>query len=172
MYNMSKKELESLLAIIPNHPMTQLFHVNNNSIYLAQELNNFAKIKEFEYDIVSTNEKFIEELNESIENRAEKTTIHKLKIEQHRYNRHSKMYDFAFVTIDINQIEELGIFLKKLHTIIKNGGYLLLFLDKDEKNMLNILQLLEDKLYVAINTIEISDKYQIISAKKMHGWGD
>ena len=172
MYTMSKKELDSLLSIIPNHPMTQLFHLNDNSIDLSQELNNFAKREEFEYDVATTDEKFIQELKESIENKSDNLTIHKLNLKQHRYNRHSKLYDFAFITMDIDEIDNLGLFLKKLHTIIKNSGYLLLFLEKEEKNMQEILQLLEDKLYVAINPIEISDQYQIVSAKKMHGWGN
>ncbi len=172
MSKIEKKELELLLSIIPNHPLTQLFHINDYNISLSNDLNDFVKKNEFEYDITTTNEDFLEELNNKIENISNKTTIHKLDLKQHRYNRHSKIYDFVFVTMDIDKIEDLGLFFKKLHSIIKNSGYLLLFIEKNQNNLPKILQLLEDKLYVAINTIDISTKYEVISAKKMHGWGN
>ena len=166
------KELKLLLSIIPNHPLTQLFHINDNSVSLSNDLNNFIKKNNFEYDITTTDENFLEELKNKIQDISDKTTIHKLDLKQHRYNRHSKIYDFAFVSMNIKEIKDLGLFLKKLHTIIKNSGYLLIFVEKDQDNLQEILQLLEDKLYVAINTIDISPNYEVISAKKMHGWGD
>ena len=172
MNKIEKKELELLLSIIPNHPLTQLFHINDDNISLSNDLNDFVKRNEFEYDITTTNEDFLEELKDKIQNISNKTTIHKLDLKQHRYNRHSKMYDFAFITMNIDKIEDLGSFFKKLHSIIKNSGYLLLFIEKNQNNLTKILQLLEDKLYVAINTIDISTKYEVISAKKMHGWGN
>ncbi len=172
MNKIEKKELELLLSIIPNHPLTQLFHINDDNINLSNDLNNFVKANKFEYDITTTDENFIEELKTNIQNISDKTTIHKLDLKQHRYNRHSKIYDFAFITMNLKEIKDLGLFFKKLHSIIKNSGYLLLFVEKNQENMPEILQLLEDKLYVAINKIDISSKYEVISAKKMHGWGN
>jgi ubiquinone/menaquinone biosynthesis C-methylase UbiE len=97
---------------------------------------------------------------------------HKFEFDKSRYNRHSKMYDFVFVSIDLEKVENQKMFFKKLYAVSKNAGKVLFITSLKED-----LQTLEEKLieynYVAVNSIASTfSNYQILSAQKMHGWGN
>jgi ubiquinone/menaquinone biosynthesis C-methylase UbiE len=82
------------------------------------------------------------------------------------------MYDFVFVSIDLKEVQDEKMFFKKLYAISKNGGKVLFITSLEED-----LQAFEEKLieynYVAINPIVSTfSNYQILSAQKMHGWGN
>jgi hypothetical protein len=42
---------------------------------------------------------------------------------------------------------------------------------KKESSYLKLWQILEENFFVAINSIELSSDYNLLIAKKMHGWG-
>jgi hypothetical protein len=63
-------------------------------------------------------------------------------------------------------------FTKTVYTHIKNGGNIIIFLPKNNLRVLDSWrQTLEENYFVASNTIDIFDEYEVLISKKMHGWG-
>lgn len=84
--------------------------------------------------------------------------------ETKRFNKHAIQYDFVFLCDEIRDIEVA----KKVYRILKNAGHLFLVCKKDSTYDAN--ELLEKSNFVALNSIDLNQTHDIISAKKMHGW--
>ncbi len=154
------EELKKLLDIIPPYPKVNIFHINNNLMELSKLLYDFCKDKEYDYELFCSDEEFMEKLKPF--------GVEKFDIKAKRYNRHSKLYDFIFLNMDFKDIKDKQLFLKKIYHISKNSAKILIFLDKKD---FNLEQMLEELNFVALNYIDISNDYEILSAQKMHGWG-
>ena len=170
MKNLETKRIEQLLEIIPNHPAIRVMQIANSGLQLCDEIANFVQKREYEFLLNITDDTFYEEIKDRYSsNRA--CRVKKLKLQQRRYVSMAKMYDYIFVTAPIpNELQEQ--FTKTVHTHIKNAGNIIIFLPKNDLKVLdNWRQTLEDNYFVATNTIDIFDKYEILISKKMHGWG-
>ena len=168
MLEITKEEEDALLSIIPdNYPLLDIYHLSESCQYLSEALENLTQKLGYNYDFFMP-EPFYQESEE----KCSSFTIQKFDFKKHRYNLHAKVYDFVFIMIDIQAVENQALFLKKLHAIVKNGGKILFILSQEDD-----LRILEEKLiehnYVAVNPIEDTfQNYQILSAQKMHGWGN
>ncbi len=154
-------ELKKLLEIIPPYPRTNIYHFNNFDKTSSKVLFDYAKERDYDYDLFCSDESFLKEL--------EKYKVHKLDIKQARYNRHAKLYDFVFIMTDIDTLEDKKLFFKKIYHICKNAAKVMIFLENNSHDELETL--LEDINYVASNYIDISNDYRVLSVQKMHGWG-
>ena len=54
---------------------------------------------------------------------------------------------------------------------MKNAGVVAILIPKNEPLLDVIDKKLEESFFVAINHIDIFDDYDVVTAKKMHGWG-
>ncbi len=170
MKSLEKKAITQLLSIIPNYPATRLLEINDGGEELSLELKRFAKERDFEYLLNIVDNEFYNRAKE-IYSDGSSCIVHKIKFEQRRYVNMAKQFDFAFITASI-PLEIREEFLKKVHSHIKNAGNIILFLPKDDLKLKELWwQSLEDTLFVAINNIDMFKNYEIIIAKKMHGWG-
>jgi len=156
-------EIERLLAIVPDHPAMNIFHLSDGHIELSKQLNDFAKNREYDYDLAIINEDF---LNKCLSCGLKP---HKLKINQSRYNRHSKIYDYIFITLNLDMIVDKKLFFTKIYHICKNASKVLIFLENGDHYELETL--LEERNFLAANYIDISTEYRVYSLQKMHGWG-
>ena len=156
-----KEEFEKLLEMIPPYPKTNIFHLNNFDLTSSEILFDFCKTNDYDYDLVSSDEDFLEKLKEF--------DATKLTIKQPRYNRHAKLYDYVFLTLDLEDIEDKKLFFKKVYHICKNSAKILIFLENGYHDELE--QLLEELNFVASNYIDLSQNYKVLSVQKMHGWG-
>ncbi|MCH9814673.1 MAG: hypothetical protein K0U47_12115 [Epsilonproteobacteria bacterium] len=172
MFTVSVLESTQLLSIIPEHPMTRLYHLSNGSLAFCQKLATFCKLKDYDYDLRLLDEKSVLDAQKRLQELPIRFSINLLNLRQQRYNRQSKEYDFVFVTIDLSQVENLTLLFKKLYYVVKSGGNLLLFVQKDRDNISALKALLEKHLYVAVNHLDLAENYDVISAKRMHGWGN
>jgi len=159
--NIQKDEFKKLLEIIPPYPKTNIYHINDFDMTSSEVLYEFCKENEYDYDLFSTDEEFLKKL--------EKYKPHKLDIKQPRYNRHAKLYDYVFLTLDIESLENKKAFFTKIYHICKNAAKVLIFLDNSSHDELE--NLLEELNFVASNYIDISKEYKVLSVQKMHGWG-
>jgi len=164
--DLKKSEIIELLQIIPDgFPSINIYHISSYASLFSSILKEFALKNNYEYDLRCLDNSFLN----SLKSYGLDATL--LDINKHRYNEHAKLYDYLFLTIDLDEIEQKMLFLKKIYAIMKNGGKLILISKKDKDQIL-LLQLLEDSNFVAINPIENTFKnYHILSAQKMHGWG-
>ena len=170
MKNLEPKRVEQLLSIIPQHPATRIMQISQGGLQLSDALSSFVRDRDYEFLLNITNDIFYEKIKDRyIDNKECK--VKKLKLQQRRYVSMAKMYDYIFVTASIPD-EMLEQFAKTVHGHIKNAGNIIIFLPKNNLRILdNWRQTLEDNYFVASNTVDIFEEYEVLISKKMHGWG-
>jgi len=169
MKNLELKKIEQLLSIIPDHPATQIMHITQSDKELSTALETLVTQRDYTLLINVIDDDFYDEIKENYS--ADACSVKKMKFEQRRYATMAKLFDYVFVTADIpNELQNQ--FAKTIHGHMKNAGNIILFL---EKNNLKVLdrwqQVLEENYFVATNTIDMFEEYEILISKKMHGWG-
>jgi len=161
---MKREPIRKLLEIIPPYPGIRIFHISDREVLLSEEISDFCEERACEYDLMVPDPQFLQRVkSEGIEAEA-------FDLKKQRYNKHAKLYDYVFVTLDLSKITDWPLFLKKIYMIMKNAAKLLLFLPKDA-SLEQYEALLEAGNFVAINPIDICNDYRLLSAQKMHGWG-
>jgi hypothetical protein len=164
MKKIPKQEIEELLTIIPrNYPSMDIFYLCDNPLGLCKELDKLCKEQGYEYDLAITDDEVLDSLD---------IKARKFDFKRSRYNQHSKLYDFVFVSLDLKKIDNIDTFFKKLYPISKNAGKVIFITDLNT-DIIELEDLLIEKNYVAVNPIsDTFSNYQILSAQKMHGWGN
>ncbi len=165
---MNQEEYNKILTIIPEgFPSIEIFHLTDQHTSLITALSELAQINRYGYDLETIDSNLLAQLSTEYQ-------IPKIRLfdpNKARYNRHAKLYDYLFLTVDLRQMPDQKLFLQKIYTIIKNGGKLLIFYP-DSKESEALLKNLEEKNFVAINAItDTIEGCQVITAQKMHGWG-
>ncbi len=165
---MIKEGIKKILTIIPEgYPSIEIFHLTDQPTEIITALLTLTQKNRYGYDLEVNNPALLTQFT---------TEYHTTKPRlfdpnKARYNRHAKIYDYLFLTLDLEQLPDQEQFLQKLYSIIKNGGKLLIFYPDSEESE-RVLKILEEKNFVAINTInDTVEGYQVITAQKMHGWG-
>ncbi len=171
MEKIEKTKLEQLLQIVPEHPMIRIAHFADGGMEATEVLADFCQAKGYEYQINCTDAGFYEESEKKYHGKDGIKTV-KFPLQRPRYMMQAKLYDFVFVTCDI-EAEMREAFVTRCHPIIKNAGNILIFLPKnDHATRYDWMRLLEEHYYVATNTIDdLFEHYDILISKKMHGWG-
>jgi len=170
MKNLEIKSIQQLLEIIPNHPGLRVLQFSDGGEQFSDALSELCLQREHEFQLNVLDEEFYPKATELYANK-ELSFVKKIKWEQRRYTSHAKQYDFVFITAPIPQ-KERTLCVKTIHSHIKNSGHIVLFLEKNNiKNIDEWYKTLEDTMFVAMNTIDIFENYEIFIAKKMHGWG-
>jgi len=156
-------EFKKLLVIIKDAPNLRIGHFSDVSIEVAKELNSFAESKNYEYILYATNKEYATEISK---------TIPKAKffdLNRAKYMQNGKFFDYLFVEADIKNKED---FVKKVHSIIKNAGQIIIFVKREDYSSIDEWnRYLEENYYVANSLIEVDSNHSVIISKKMHGWG-
>jgi len=169
MKNLELKKIEQLLSIIPDHPAIQIMHITQSGRELSDALATLVRQKEYTLLLNITEDNAYEEIKEHYQDNV--SSVKKMKFEQRRYASMAKMFDYVFVTATVPD-EVQNQFAKTIHGHIKNAGHIILFLEKSNLKVLDRWrQILEENYFVASNTIDLFDEYEILISKKMHGWG-
>ncbi len=168
MQKIKKEEIEELLTIIPRgYPQQDIFHLTDNCLGMCEALHELCQAEHYHYDLMIGNDDYYSALKASSD-----LNIEAFDFKKSRYNKHARQYDFVFVQIDLEAIDNIGLFYKKLYAISKNGSKVLFIVEK-ERDLLAFEEVLIAHNYVAVNAIENTfENYHIMSAQKMHGWGN
>ncbi len=164
-------KLFQLLQIIPDHPMIRIVHFADSGETLPEILSSFTAQKGYEYQINALDTAYFNLLQKHLQT-APHIKLVNFTLTRPRYMIQGKLYDYVFVTADIDDAIRED-FLKRVHPVMKNGGNILIFLSKgDHSRRWEWLRLLEENYYVASNTIDnLFEHYDLLISKKMHGWG-
>ncbi len=154
------KNFELLFEIIPPYPGLNIALIEDNQDGIVEELHNFCQKIEASLHVKA--------LGDREESRSENMRIKSFSFEQTKYNNFSTLYDFLFLCADINTRDDMEMIFKKIYRVMKNAGNLLICVRKDDK--VSYMELLENTNYVALNSIELNQDTEVITAKKMHGW--
>ncbi len=163
-----KDEIIELFTIIPRgYPSFEIFHIDDCNIFFSKELNRLCMSEGYGYDLEIDGDKNLDDYKNKSD-----LVVREFEIQKHRYNRHAKLYDLIFITLDLKRIKEIEPFLKKLYPIAKNGAKVI-FITSLDYDLYSLEERLNDLNYVAINKIENTlTNHQILGAQKMHGWGN
>jgi len=148
--------IEPIYELIPNHPGIFIALIEDDNYNETENLDKFCQDINASLHVKSIGQK---EYSKSLH-------VDIFKFQQPRYNNHAIQYDFVFVCA--KETQNLLEIANKIYRILKNAGHIFFLCNKkssDEKS-----EIFENSNFVAINKISLNDEYDIISAKKMHGW--
>lgn len=167
---LEENKIDQLLGIIDIYPAIRVMHFSEGSHLLTKKIYELCREHEYEYQLNCTNDIYFQKATTRYsENKI--IRIKRFNLSQPRYNIQAKLYDYLFVTSNIAQ-EERESFLKKSYGVIKNGGLILIFIPKGDLEQNYIWsELLSQNNFVATNSLDIFERYDLIISKKMHGWG-
>lgn len=170
MKNLEPNAIEQLLSIIPDHPANSLMEFSDGDEALSSAIKSICKEKEYNYQLNFTDEELYQKAQTQFAEQGV-CIVKKIKWEQRRYASMALHYYVVFVSANVPE-EKRETFLSNVMHHIKTSGHIVLFLPKNDHNTMdNWWQLLEEKLFVSLSTIDVSENYEILVAKRMHGWG-
>ena len=168
MKNLEAQAIPQLLSIIPNHPATAIIQFTDNADDVSLALKELAIEKNYEVVLNISNPDNLE--NSKKLAMPKLCTVKGIKWEQRRYASVGTLYYNVFVTTFVPDDKQEQFLDNVLHHI-KTAGHIILFLPKNDRDTLDSWwQMLEERGLVSISTLDISENYEILIGKKMHGW--
>jgi len=154
------KNFELLFDLIPHHPGLHLAIIDDSSYDCVDRLASFCKDINAHLHVKSI----------MSSNYKENNILHveKFEFSQEKYNKQAIQYDFLFLCAKIEDIDDIDSIVQKIYRSVKNSAHVYIVVTKGETDTLP--EVLEAQNFVAVNTIELNEDENIISAKKMHGW--
>ncbi len=169
MIRLDPKRCAQLSQIIsPHYPNQQIMHLSDGSCDLHRTLFELTNTRGFDYDL-----RLIAWEPDDLDTAAhDACSVETLDLARRQYNKHAKKYDNIFVTLRSETLQpDLQNTLRKFYRILKNAGVLVMLVEKDSPLLRSIDEELEKSYYSAVGHIDIFDDYEVITAKKLHGWG-
>ncbi len=102
MKNIEQVKLEKLLEIIPSYPALRIAHFTDSGETMTEVLSDFCQKREYEYQINCTDNSFFDLVSEKYKDMDNIKTI-KFTLERPRYMIQGKIYEYLFVTSNINE---------------------------------------------------------------------
>lgn len=144
------KELELFKELFQETPNLAVLHISNNC------------------DIVS---KSIEEVVSSSDGHLKYIDLQTEDITKFKPN--AREYEYVILSNIGKTLDDKKKFFAFIYRSIENSGNIIILEDKTNVQELdNLKALLENSQFVAVNDIELFDKYFLVTAKKMHMWGN
>jgi len=172
MKNIELSQVEQLLEIIQSKPGQRIVHFSDGSPILTDSLSNLCKAHNSAYQLYCTKDTCY---NESVSNYEgqEHIRITKFNLRRPRYLMQGIEFDYLLATLDFTE-ENKAVFLEKCYPIIRTGGNIMIIIPNAAYTEMDEWRdILEEQYYVSINIIDnIFEHYDIIVAKRMHGWGN
>lgn len=143
------KELELFKGLFQPFENLSILFVNNKTDFLESTLNDIAK----DYNGQLNKIEFIEE-------------------QYLKLNHYMREFEYIILGDIINCYEKKELLFKKCYKALENSANIIIIEKKSNANLDEIYQLLDSCSFVAINNIELFDEYELITAKKLHMWGN
>jgi hypothetical protein len=154
------KNFELLFDLIADHPGLNIALIDDGSYDCEDKLVKFCQ---------SINAKlYIKSLIPRNHIHGEALHVEEFKFTQERYNKQALQYDFLFICANIEDIKDMDSVANKIYRALKNAANLFLVVNKNMQ--FDFCTILEKSNFVALNTIDLNDEVNVVSAKKMHGW--
>ena len=172
MKTLEEENIKQLLQIIQDKPGQRIVHFSDGSHLLTKHLSDFCKTHESDYYLNCTKEVFYDK---SMTKYAGQThiKISNFKLARPRYKMQAIEYDYLIATLDFTQ-EDKTVFLEKCYPIIRTGGNIIILIPNSSYTERDDWRdTLGEQYYVSINIIDdLFEHYDVIVAKRMHGWGN
>jgi len=170
MKQLEEEKIDQLLGIINLYPSIAIAHFSSGSHLLSAKISRLCEMHDYEYRLNCTAQNCYEKALEAYA-QSKHTLVKHFDLGRPRYTIQAKIYDYLFVTTEIADRDKAS-FLQKSYGVIKNAGLILIFVAKGDLKERHLwTELLQEKNFVATNTLDIFTEYEVIISKKMHGWG-
>lgn len=143
---MSKK-LELFKELFADYPNIAILHVDNS------------------LDLVTNTLEQVREKNDG--------NIKYIKFEDEtsaRLRATARQYEYVILGDILSYCPNKDKILKLMYKAIENSGNIIILEKKTNDNLYELLELIENTGFQAVNNIDLFDEYNTITAKKMHHW--
>lgn len=110
-------------------------------------------------------------LDTSIDDLSTNTNL-KIKKYSDDFELVARTYEYIVVCDIFDKVDDLSYLLDSCYHSLENSANIILLCKKDTNILYNIKNELDNIGYRAINDIDISNNYYIITARKLHMWGN
>lgn len=165
------EKLPALFEIFPNFPSIRVMQITNRHLNVVERLAQFFKENDYEFDVMVSNETFKQSIEDTLKDPSQYLCIRPLAYDDARYNYKGRQYDTVVVDVDFDEIVDERYFFERIYALMKNAAGMIVLIPKQSPILVGVTERLESYNFVALNLIDIFEEYQIIYAKKMHGWG-
>jgi len=141
------KELEEFLCLFDVTPNVSVLDLNIQCDDITKTLNSL--VSPFDGTVTTINTNILNEL--------------KIKIRKSNY-------DYGVISNSILDSTDNETLMKIITGGIRDSGHIII-LEKKDKDLEEIYNLLEEYDYGAISSIDIFEEYSLIMGKKLHMWG-
>jgi hypothetical protein len=172
MKTLDTKQAEQLLEIIQSKPGQRIVHFSAEEYGLSKILHQFSQENDNNYYLYCTEKTFYETAKETYQGESNIRVVN-FNTLRPRYMIQGIEYDYLIAELDFTQ-EDKAVFLEKCYPIIRTGGNIILLIPNSSTQIRDEWQsVLEEQYYVSVNIINnIFDDFDVIVARRMHGWGD
>lgn len=143
------REVELFQTLFQKTPNSAFLHINNNCIDIQTILDSFTK---------------------SINATLTYKDFDNLNIERFRLT--ARDFEYVIVSNCLAHIQQKDKFIKEVYHSLENSANIILIEEKNNNNLLEMLDILDRNDFRATNSIDIFDHYNLTMAKKMHMWGN
>ncbi|MBU1668269.1 hypothetical protein KKC13_07595 [bacterium] len=170
MKNLEPNAIEQLLTIIPDHPANSLMEFSDGDEAFSTAIKNVCKERAYKYQLNFVDEELYKK-SQPLFAEEGLCSVKLIKWGQRRYASMALQYYVVFVSATVPD-EKKEEFLSNVLHHIKTSGHIVLLLPKNDRKIVDDWWvLLEEKLFVSISTLDVSDNCEILIARRMHGWG-
>ena len=172
MKHIEPSQLKQVLEIIQSKPGQRIVHFSDGSPMLTDNLSNLCKTHDSAYHLYCTKDTCYDESIHNYKGQ-DHIRITKFNLRRPRYLMQGIEFDYLLVTLDFTE-EDKAVFLEKCYPIIRTGGNIMIIVpNAGYAEMDEWRDILEEQYYVSVNIIDnIFEHYDVIVAKRMHGWGN
>lgn len=144
-----QKELNLFRGLFQEFTNISILHINNNLSFINPTIE----------DIASSLEGKVEYKEFTDENST-------------RLRASAREYEYIILSDILLYCPNKDKILKLMYRALENSANLIILEKKTNENLEEIKELLDKTSFVAINNIELFEEYNLITAKKMHMWGN
>jgi len=172
MKTLDQKQVDQLLEIIQSKPGQRIVHFSAEEYGLSKILHQFSQENDSNYYLYCTDKTFYETAKETYQGESHIRVVN-FNTQRPKYMIQGIEYDYLIANLDFNQ-EDKATFLGKCYPIIRTGGNIIILIPNSTSHVRDEWRdVLEEQYYVSVNIIDnIFDDFDVIVAKRMHGWGD
>lgn len=143
-----QKELELFKGLFQPFNNISILHINNHLDFICPTLEEIAN--SFEGSV---------------------TTIDFVGETSARLKASAREYEYIVLSNTLFYCTNKDKILKIIYKALENSANIIIIEKKENNNLDEIKKLLDDTSFVAINDIDLFEEYNLITAKKLHMWG-
>lgn len=145
---MTKQE-NFFYSLFDNNPGIAILHINNNCDDISLLLENIVT-----------------------QNKGSLKTKQFDTIDQKRFRLTAREYEYTVVSNCLHKVENIDRFISQLYHSLENSANIILLSKKENLDPYGMIEILDRNDFRAANQIDIFDDYYLVTAKKMHMWGN